>query len=154
MAAYQDKGLKPLASEYHWLHRIMRLCLWPVLLWVGWLLYATIQTELWLAPLTTQGFWQRTNWPLPTQTIYRFLLRQATLGFNNLAQTLVLIQIALILLSLALLLNAVRKGKLRWELWLYSALAVALPLTSQVVSIGRYALLTMIPFVPLFLPER
>ncbi len=136
------------------LRRGLAVGLLPVMVWLAWVLHVSDLVGLELAPYSGQRYWSRTAWVLPWQTLYRFAIRRARLGFNNAAQVIVTAQILLMCFSLLYLFRAVRRGKLRGELWLYSLLALVLPLTSQIVSIGRYALLTVVPLTPLYLPGR
>lgn len=65
-------------------------------------------------------------------------------------------QLALLIFTLLVLLVVWWRGRLRWELLLFTVLSVFLPLLTDIFAIGRFATITFLPlaFVYLIPPNR
>lgn len=136
--------------------KVLAACLIPALGLVGWLIRISDVTGIPFSPYIAQADVGRANLRWPWQRIGERLHWMTTQGEPlNAGRWVENWQLALIVLGLLVMLVVWWRGKLRWELLAFSALSIGLPLATAIMAIGRFATLTWLPLVFIYvIPAR
>ncbi|MEZ4671069.1 MAG: hypothetical protein R3E39_24455 [Anaerolineae bacterium] len=154
--AARNKGLfVTLRSGVFWRH-VLAACIIPVLGLVGWIIRVSDVAGIPFSPYVAQGDVGRGEFIWPWERIVERVQWMANQSEPlNGGYWTELWQLALIMLGLVILIVVWRRGKLRWELVLFSVLSIGLPLATGVMAIGRFATMTWLPLAFMYIiPAR
>lgn len=139
--------LGALRSRETW-RRGLAACLPPTFGLAAWMIHISAITGIPFSPYVAQAESGRADlmWPWERLILRAGVMLQEwrTLPFGIWLEGWHLVLILVGLIGIVVL---VRRGKLRWELALFTVLSIFIPLTTRVMAIGRFATLTWIPLV-------
>lgn len=142
---------RSLMDEKLWRHGLLA-CAPPLLAFVTWTLYISRLTELPLSPITAQYIYNRGTFIAPwiriiDRVVFMFSESNEALLFGRLFE---LYHLLFIGFSLVLMTILAVRGKVYWGLVAFSLLSLLPGISTAIYAIGRYALITWIPFAPLY----
>jgi hypothetical protein len=129
------------AAVHQVVGRGLLLCLLPMLVFAAWLAHTSVLTGTPLAPLTLQAAFGRRSVMFPWVRVVNYW--NAALGSPLTVETAYnSAMLLLVLVGGIAVVWATGRGKLRWELALFTWLSLLLPLATGISGMGRFALLS------------
>lgn len=147
--------LTALRTRAFW-QKVGAACLIPALGLAGWVIRVSDETGIPFSPYVAQAEVGRADLMWPWERIVERVGWMTSQGEPlNAGRWVEGWQLLLIVAGLLVMLVACWRGKLRWELLVFSALSIGLPLATAIMAIGRFATLTWLPLMFIYIiPAR
>lgn len=156
VAAVRADGFKRAVFSRVFWQKLLSACLVPSLALIAWVVRVSDVTAIPFSPYLAQRDVRQTGLMMPWQRIYeRVQLMLSQPETITLGRWLEAWQLLLLIFTLLVLFAVWWRGKLRWELLLFTVASVFLPLLTDIFAIGRFATITFLPLAFVYLiPQR
>ncbi len=156
IAAVRVDGWKRALFTRRFWQQVLSACLIPSVALIAWVVRVSDVTAIPFSPYLAQRDVRQTGLMMPWQRIYeRIQLMLSQTQVMTPGKWLEAWQLLLLVAGLLVLLVVWWRGRLRWELLLFTTLSVFLPLLTDIFAIGRFSTITFLPLVFVFIiPPR
>ncbi len=146
VASVKSIGVRATCLSRTFWHHVFSACLLPSIALIAWVIRVSDVTGIPFSPYLAQRDVRQTGLIWPWQRIIeRIQLMLETIQSLDMGKWLEAWQLLFIIVTLVILVVLYWRGRLRWELLLFTMMSIFLPLMTGIFAIGRFATLTWLP---------